>query len=58
MKIIDLTFEQQFRLRIYASQAQSLSVEEARVLLVEMMRQNMIKDNTIRNLLGTQQNVL
>ena len=58
MKIIDLTVEQQFRLRIYASQAQSLSVEEARVLLVEMMRQNMMKENTIRNLLGTQQNVL
>ena len=58
MTTIDLTLEQQLRLRIYACQAQSLSVEEARVLLVEMMRQNMIKDNTIRNLLGTQTNVL
>lgn len=58
MTTIDLTLEQQLRLRIYASQAQSLSVEEARVLLVEMMRQNTIKDNTIRNLLGTQKNVL
>ena len=58
MTTIDLTLEQQLRLRIYASQAQSLSVEEARLLLVEMMRQNMIKDNTIRNLLGTQKNVL
>lgn len=58
MKTIDLTMEQQLRLRIYTSQAQSLSVEEARVLLVEMMRQNMIKDNTIRNLLGIQKNVL
>ncbi|MEG4533406.1 NblA/ycf18 family protein [Microcoleus sp. D2_18a_D3] len=58
MTTIELTLEQQLRLRIYTSQAQSLSVEEARVLLVEMMRQNMIKDNTIRNLLGTQKNVL
>ncbi|MEG4500660.1 NblA/ycf18 family protein [Microcoleus sp. F10-C6] len=58
MTTIDLTLEQQLRLRIYASQAQSLSVEEARVLLVEMMRQNMIKDNTIRNFLGSQKNVL
>ncbi|MEG4445284.1 NblA/ycf18 family protein [Microcoleus sp. AT9_B5] len=58
MTTIDLTLEQQLRLTIYASQAQSLSVQEARVLLVEMMRQNMIKDNTIRNLLGTQKNVL
>jgi len=58
MKIIALTVEQEFRLKIYALQSQSLSVEEARVLLVEMMRQNTIKDNTIRNLLGTQPNVL
>lgn len=58
MKTIDLTIEQQFRLKMYVFQAQSLSVEEARVLLVEMMRQNTIKDNTIRNLLGIQKNVL
>ncbi|MEG3935726.1 MULTISPECIES: NblA/ycf18 family protein [unclassified Microcoleus] len=56
MTTIDLTLEQQLRLRIYASQAQSLSVEEARVLLVELMRQNMIKDNVIKSLLNSNQN--
>lgn len=56
MTTIDLTLEQQLRLRIYASQAQSLSVEEARVLLVELMRQNMIKDNEIKNLLNPNPN--
>ncbi|MEG5036205.1 NblA/ycf18 family protein [Microcoleus sp. AT3-D2] len=55
---IDLTLEQKLRLTIYTTQVQTLSAEEAKVLLVEMMRQNMMKDNTIRNLLGTKKNVL
>lgn len=53
MKIeIDLTLEQQFKLRICAEQSKSLSLEQSRILLVEMVRQNMIKDNVIKNLLN------
>ncbi|MEG3981824.1 NblA/ycf18 family protein [Microcoleus sp. D3_18a_C4] len=52
MKIeLELTIEQQFKLKIYANQAQSLTLEESRILLVEMMRQNMVKDNVIKDLL-------
>ncbi|MEG4503789.1 NblA/ycf18 family protein [Microcoleus sp. F6_B4] len=48
----DLTIEQQFKLKLYADQTQSLSAEEAQILLIEMMRRNMIKDNVIRHLLN------
>jgi hypothetical protein len=53
MKIeIDLTLEQQFQLKVYTEQSKSLSPEQARILLVEMMRQNTIKDNAIKDLLN------
>ncbi|MEG3843850.1 NblA/ycf18 family protein [Microcoleus sp. herbarium14] len=53
MKIeIHLTFEQQFKLKVYQEQIKLISVEESRILLAEMMRQNMIKDNVIKNLLN------
>ncbi|MEG4802069.1 NblA/ycf18 family protein [Microcoleus sp. ARI1-B5] len=48
---LELTMEQQFKLKVYIEQTKLLSSEEARILLVEMMRQNMIKDNVIKNLL-------
>jgi len=46
------TVEQQFKLKVYASQTLSLSAEESRTLLVEMMRPNMVKDNVIKHLLN------
>jgi Phycobilisome degradation protein nblA len=50
MKIeIDLTIEQQFKLKIYTEQTKSLPPEQTRILLVEIMRQNMIKDNVIKS---------
>lgn len=52
MKIrTELTLEQQFQLKICVDQSKLLSPEEVRILLVEMMRQNMIKDNVIKDLL-------
>ncbi|MEG4576973.1 NblA/ycf18 family protein [Microcoleus sp. N3A4] len=51
-----LTVEQQFKLKVYANQTLSLSAEESRILLVEMMRQNTIKDNEIKNLLNPNPN--
>jgi hypothetical protein len=33
-----LTVEQEFKLKVYASQTRSLSAKQSRILLVEMMR--------------------
>ncbi|MGB7709287.1 MAG: NblA/ycf18 family protein [Microcoleus sp.] len=53
MKIgTELTLEQEFKLKVYVEQSKLLSPEESRILLVEVMRQNMIKDNVIKNLLN------
>jgi hypothetical protein len=53
MKIeLNLTLEQQFKLKICTEQSKSLPPEQCRILLVEMMRQNMIKDNVIKDLLN------
>lgn len=52
---VELTLEQEFKLKIYAIQVQSLPAEQARILLIEMMRQNMIKDNVVKNLLNSNQ---
>jgi hypothetical protein len=57
MKIeIDLTLEQQFQLKVYADQTKSLSAVEMQLLLIEMMRQNTIKDNVIKSLLNPNPN--
>lgn len=50
---LNLTFEQQFKLKVYQEQIKLISLEESRILLIEMMRQNMIKDNVIKDLLRT-----
>jgi hypothetical protein len=52
--LTELTIEQQFKLKVYANETQSLSAEEAQILLIQMARQNMIKDNVIRHLIGNQ----
>jgi len=52
--LTELTIEQQFKLKVYADETQSLSAEEAQILLIQMVRQNMIKDNVIRHLIGNQ----
>jgi hypothetical protein len=49
-----LTVEQELKLKVYASQTLSLSAEESRLLLVEMKRQNIAKDNVIKHLLNHQ----
>ena len=52
--LTELTIEQQFKLKVYPDETQSLSAEEAQILLIQMARQNMIKDNVIRHLIGDQ----
>jgi hypothetical protein len=48
----ELTLEQQFKLKVYVEQSKLLSPEEYRIMLVEIVRQNMIKDNVIKDLLN------
>ena len=51
---LELTLEQQFKLKVYIERIKLISLEESHILLVEMMRQNMIKDNVIKDLLNSQ----
>jgi hypothetical protein len=52
IKLTELTIEQQLKLKVYAHQTQLLTAKEAQILLIEMMRQNMVKDNVIKHLLN------
>ena len=38
--LTELTIEQQFKLKVYADETQSLSAEEAQILLIQMAHQN------------------
>nr|AHF23517.1 NblA [uncultured Phormidium sp.] len=52
MKIeLNLTLEQPFKLTVFLEESKSLSEKEMRILLVEIVRQNMVKDNAIKHLL-------
>lgn len=48
---LDLTTEQQFMLQVYQQQIAKLSPEDCGKLLLEIMTQNMMKDNVIKTLL-------
>lgn len=48
---IQLSLEQQFNLQVYSEQVQRLSQEQAQECLLEVIRQLMVKDNIIKNLL-------
>jgi hypothetical protein len=46
-----LTLEQEFNLKIYEEMAKTLSKEQAQEYLLEVLRQLMIKDNLLKQLL-------
>lgn len=48
---MELNLEQKFNLKLYEEQVKALSQEESQKLLLEVMRQLMVKDNMIRHLL-------
>jgi hypothetical protein len=48
---LELSMEQQFSLRAYESQVKGLNQDQAQELLLEVMRQLMIKENVIRHLM-------
>ncbi|MBW4604455.1 MAG: NblA/ycf18 family protein [Calothrix sp. FI2-JRJ7] len=47
----ELTLEQQFRLQTLKDQVQTLSQQEAQEFLMEVLRQMMVKDNLVKQLL-------
>ncbi len=47
----NLSLEQQFRLKLYQEQVKSLSHEQAQQYLVEVLRQMMVKENLLKQLL-------
>ncbi len=46
-----LSLEQEFSLKIVASQVQALTHQEAQELIVELQRQLMVKDNLYKQLI-------
>lgn len=46
-----LTLEQQFKLQILRDRVKTLSQEQAQEYLLEVLRQNMLKDNLYKHLL-------
>ncbi len=48
---IGLSLEQMFSLRIYETQVKNLSQEESQEYLLDVLRQLMIKDNVIKQLI-------
>ena len=46
----DLTSEQEFSLRVRADQVKTLTADELGAIIVELSRQQMIKDNLFRHL--------
>ncbi|HEY9663213.1 MAG TPA: NblA/ycf18 family protein [Allocoleopsis sp.] len=48
---LELSLEQQFSLRAYQDQVKGLDQEQAQDLLLQVLRQLMIKENVIKHLL-------
>ena len=51
MEMPRLSMEQQFNLKVYEEQVKLLSTEQAQTFLLEVMRQLMVKENVIKQLL-------
>lgn len=47
---IELSLEQQFKLKIYSEQVKGLTLEQSQEYLLEVMRQLMVKENVIKHL--------
>jgi hypothetical protein len=49
----ELSFEQEFNLRVYKEQVKDLSLHEAQEFLLEVLRQSMVKENLFRQMIKT-----
>ena len=45
----NLSLEQQFKLEVLQKEVKRLSQEQAQAYLIELMRQNMLKDNLLKH---------
>lgn len=48
---VGLSFEQEFMLRVFGEQVKNLSLQEAQIYLMEVLRQSMVKENLFREIL-------
>lgn len=48
---LELSLEQEFNLKVYEEQIRSLSPQQSREFVLELLRQLMIKDNVIKHLM-------
>ncbi|MBE9120199.1 NblA/ycf18 family protein [Microcoleus sp. N9_B2] len=48
MPTTSLSMEQQFKLQVLSEQVKSLSQDQAQEYLLEVMRQNMVKENLLK----------
>ena len=46
---LNLTIEQEFQLKVMTENAEKLSAVDARAMLLEVIRQNMVKDNMVKH---------
>jgi hypothetical protein len=49
----ELSFEQEFNLRVYEEQVKDLSLHEAQEFLLEVLRQSMVKENLFKQIIKT-----
>ncbi|MCC3408964.1 MAG: NblA/ycf18 family protein [Microcoleus sp. PH2017_10_PVI_O_A] len=49
MPATSLSMEQQFKLQVLREQVKSLSQDQAQEYLLEVMRQNMVKENLLKH---------
>ena len=47
---MELSLEQQFKLKVYREQVKELTLEQSQEYLLEVMRQLMVKENLIKHL--------
>jgi hypothetical protein len=48
---IGLSFEQEFNLKVYQEQIKTLDLQTAQELLLELMRQSMVKENLFKQVI-------
>ncbi len=46
-----LSFEQEFNLRVYKAQVENLDLATAQNLLLEVLRQSMVKENLLKQII-------
>lgn len=50
----NLSLEQRFKLQMMQNQVKSLDLEQAQEYIVELLRQMMVKDNLVKDILHSQ----